>query len=169
MDRNSGETPPAAAPGPEPGASAETSKPKPEASAGASAASRDENGRFKKGESGNKRGRPPGIPNVNDELVRAVKKYRIGDKSWLQALLTRALQDPQLAKVVLDKIAIDATPATPAVSIRNNNSNQFNHQEGHVEIGKHLGDESVRTLLAELTQRLGDRGAFAGANGHDRQ
>jgi hypothetical protein len=133
----------------------------------AAPAPRDPKGRFQKGQSGNPKGRAPGIPNLNDELVRAVKRYRLGEKNWLQAILTRALQDPDLAKVVLDKVLVNATPAGPAISIRN--SNEQTHQESHVQIGEHLGDPAVRNLVAELTQRLGDRGAFAGANGHARE
>ena len=126
---------------------------------------RGANGRFRKGESGNKRGRPPGIPNLNDALVKAVKQWRLGDRTWLNAILTKALTDPDLARVVLDKILVNATPAGPAISIKNSHHSQ----ETHVRIGEHLGDPAVRDAVADLTQRLAARGAWAGTNGHVRE
>lgn len=76
---------------------------------------RADKGKFKKGVSGNPKGRPPGTPNLNAELIKAIKKFRLGDKSYLDALLMRSIQEPELAKKILDKILVDATPKGPLI------------------------------------------------------
>src|SRR5689334_16838177 len=65
-----------------------------EAPAGTSDEARDPvTGRIKKGKSLNPKGRPPGTPNLNNELINAIKKFRIGKKTYLELFLTRSLQD----------------------------------------------------------------------------
>jgi hypothetical protein len=77
---------------------------------------RDEKGRIKKGHSLNPKGRPPGIPTLNAEICRAAKAFKLGDRSYMQLLLAKSLQDPKWAELVIPRLFADATPPAPTAS-----------------------------------------------------
>lgn len=137
--------------------------------AGSPDAIRDEKGRIKKGKSGNPKGRPPGTPNMNTELCRAVKAWKLGDRTWLNLLLAKCLNDVKYARLVLPTLLANATPATPLIDASDHSQEHNHHSETNVRIGEHLSDEGTRNAVAQLTERLAARGAFTGEPRHVRQ
>lgn len=76
--------------------------------------------RFQPGQSGNPAGRPPGIPNLNAELLRAVMAYKgTRDRSYLDLLLETALQKPELAIALLHKLFATVTPEAAGIVVNN--------------------------------------------------
>ena len=104
-----------------PGAPADVSPAEGEKPASAPKVERDEKGRVKKGSILNRQGKNGGVPNINNELVRAAKAFKIGDKSFMYLLLAKALQDYKYAILVVPRLAIDVTAGekTAAISIVN--------------------------------------------------
>ena len=110
--------------------------------------------------SGNPDGRPPGIPNLNDLLISAVKRFtggigpkgKRGRKKFFAALLEKAFyEDPDLLKQLLDKFLADATPAAGAqVNIA---SQVTNEHSLHQTI---LSNPGVRGAALDLEQRIAD-------------
>ena len=83
-------------------------------------------GQFLPGHSGNPKGRPRGIVNINHILIKRIKSFKVNGKdgatvAYMDALLLRCLQDAALAKTLMDKLFSDATPKE-GVTINNNNS-----------------------------------------------
>lgn len=130
-------------------------------------APRGKDGKFRAGKSGNPKGRPPGTPNLNNEICRAAKAFKLGDKTYMFLLLAKSLQDPEYAKLVVPRLFADATEGKPLIDASDNS--QHHHSENHVSIGEHLADASTRDAVAQLTERLAARGAFAGEPRHVRQ
>lgn len=72
-----------------------------------------------KGTSGNPAGRPAGVGNLNAELRAAVLAWKRGERTWLEILLERAIEKPEVAIKLLDKIFATVTPETPGVVVNN--------------------------------------------------
>lgn len=85
-------------------------------------------GRIRKGKSLNPKGRTPGTPNLNDELIKAIKKFKLGQKGFLELFLTRALQDVEYAKLLAPKVFgnVDPPAGQAGVTIHNNQSSYEN-------------------------------------------
>lgn len=123
---------------------------------------------FKPGQSGNPAGRPPGIPNLNDLLITAVKKFRgrapRGKKRrqrFFEELIEQAIKKkPRLLEHLLDKILADATPAAGAQV--NVNSQVTNEHSLHQVL---LADPRVRGAALDLEQRMADCLNDTGGNG----
>lgn len=129
---------------------------------------RDEKGRIKKGHSLNPKGRQPGIPNLNNELNKAIKQFKIGDRSFLYLILAKSLQDVEYFKLIHSKILAEATPPAAASGVNIHNSlGQTNVQaETNVRLIDHLRDPGVRDTVADLVDKLQARGAFSGSARH---
>lgn len=95
---------------------------------------------WKPGQSGNPKGKPPGTLNFNTELEKALREFRVGEKTYLEAILLKSLSNPVLAAKVLDKILQDATPRG-SVNITNENNVSGTYE----------------TLLAELRAQQAQR------------
>ncbi len=130
---------------------------------------RTKDGKFRPGQSGNPKGRPPGTPNLNNEICRAAKSFKLGDKSYMYLVLAKALQDVEYAKLVIPRLFADATEGKPLIDASDNSQEHHHHTETHVRIGEHLSDASTRDAVAQLTERLAARGAFTGEPRHVRQ
>jgi hypothetical protein len=124
---------------------------------------------FRPGESGNPDGRPPGIPNLNDQLITAIGRFKGGKtpsgkkgrKKFLQALLEKAMEDdPVLLGHILDKVFADATPKAGAQV--NVNSQVTNEHALHQTI---LADPRVREAALDLEERIADSLTDAGGPG----
>jgi len=126
---------------------------------------RDENGRIRPGKTLNKKGRPPGSPNLNAELQKAVKKYKLGQKSYLELLLTKSLQDVEYAKLVVPKILSNVDVPAPAGGVTIHNTPQANASANHetnVElVAKLLADADGREDAARFTERVAACGGFS--------
>lgn len=125
-------------------------------------------GGFVKGKSGNPSGRPKGTKNYNLQLWTAIKNFKITDqsgasKTFLQAMLVRALQDPHVLGKLIDKLFADPTPKPDGVAV---NVNAGHHES--ISISHVLGDPAVREAALVLEERLGKRLAHPGGNGTSR-
>lgn len=125
--------------------------------------------RFPAGVSGNPVGRPPGIPNLNDLLISAVKRFKggigpkgkRGRKKFFAALLEKAFyEDPDLLKQLLDKFLADATPA--AGGQVNIGSQVTNEHSLHQTI---LSDPRVREAALALEERIAGSLGHSGGDG----
>jgi hypothetical protein len=130
---------------------------------------RDEKGRIKKGKTLNPKGRPPGIPNLNSELCRAVRAWKLGDRTFLNLLLAKCLNDVEYAKLVLPTLLANATEGKPLIDASDHSQEHNHHSETHVSIGERLGHEGTRRAVAALTEQLALGGAFSGEPRHVRQ
>ena len=123
---------------------------------------------FHPGVSGNLAGRPPGIPNLNDLLITAVKRYRgkkykgkKGRQKFFEALIEAALKRKgRLLEHILDKVLADATPKAGAQV--NVGSQVTNEHSLHQVI---LADPRVRQSALDLEQRIADCVNDTGGNG----
>jgi len=121
-------------------------------------------GRFPKGKSGNPKGRTPGIPNKNTEFLRLLTSKELRHV-WATAKKLAAKGDVGLMQFLLERALIKLTPEAAGIVINNNPTATTHHNETHVRIGEHLADPKTRDAVAQLTERLGDRGVFSGGNG----
>ena len=125
-------------------------------------------GRILPGHSLNPKGRLPGIPNRNAELVKVLCTTEIRE-AWKLAKARAAKGETALMEFMLDRAFLKQTPEAAGIAI---NVNQANHQiqtETNVHIGEHLSDPGTRDAVAQLTERLAARGAFTGEPRHVRQ
>lgn len=150
---------------PDPGGPAGTS-PVVEAPAGTG---RDKLGRFQHGTSGNPSGRPPGIPNRNTEFVKLLNTRELR-AVWKLAKQQARKGDTGLLMFLLERGLIKQSPEAAGLTVQIQQTNQQHqtHQETHVKYGAHLEDPAVRGALADVAQRLADRGGFTGGNGDAR-
>lgn len=125
---------------------------------------RDPKGRLLPGQKLNPKGENGGIPHLNRELVAAAKAFHLGDKSYLQLLLAKSLQDPRYAEMVIPRILASVTAPGPLIDA--SDKSQHHYTENYVRIGEHLADPGTRDALALLAERLGARGVFSGGDGH---
>lgn len=115
---------------------------------------------FKPGQSGNPKGRPKGSVTLNKELRKAVNKFRVGDKSYIEALLLASLKHPAVACKIVDKLWTDVTPKQEGVHVHNHNSVTNEHSTDP----RALEDPETRELAARLEERLGLSAPDAGGN-----
>jgi hypothetical protein len=109
---------------------------------------------FKPGQSGNPKGRAPGVPNLNALLLQEIEKFKREGKGFLECLLLRSLEEPTLGRKLLDKILMNATPDSPLVTVnsfedllqqlRDRKRNGAEPEEGEDDGGEHF-----RTPLKE--------------------
>lgn len=136
---------------------------------------RDPNtGRIRKGKTLNPKGRAPGSPNLNSELQQAVKKYKLGQKSYLELLLTKSLQDVKYAELVVPKILanVDLPAAAAGVTIHNTphaSARADANSETYVDVAKLLSDAAGREGVAQFAERLAACKALTGEPRHVRQ
>ena len=127
--------------------------------------------RFKTGVSGNPAGRPVGIPNANNLLIRAIKKIKFGKgkqrRKFFDELLRIAIDQQKrrrgrnfLLELLLEKAVADATPRSGAQV--NINSEVKNEQSLHQTL---LSDPRVRDAALDLERRISDRLFDSGGNG----
>lgn len=128
-------------------------------------------GKIRPGKSLNPKGRAPGTPNLNNELLKAIKKFRLGQKSFLELFLTRSLQDVEYAKLIAPKVFgnVDQPMAPGGISIHNNPQSHANHSETHVNVAKLLADSAGRDGIALFAERLAACGAVPGESRNVRQ
>jgi len=135
----------------------------------ATALARTVKGQFVKGKSGNPHGRTPGVPNLNTELLKAVRRFRVKGKdgtklTFIDALLARALQDLRFGEKIIDKIFAAATPQAPATVI--GVTQHSSEQNVAVDI---VSDPVARELAARLEERVAAGRLDPGGNGSSRQ
>lgn len=131
---------------------------------------RNAKGQFPKGTSGNPRGNHKRTPNLNGQLIKALKTFTLTDNqgqkhTFLEALIKRALAEPQVMAKLLDKVFVDVTPPPEPTKVEVHNSNGIQQTENHVAIGQLLSDAEGREALALLAERLEARGVFSGGDG----
>lgn len=127
-------------------------------------------GRVLPGHSLNPKGRRPGIPNRNAELVKVLNTTEIRE-AWKLAKSRAAKGETALMEFMLDRAFLKQTPEAAGIAINVNqaNSQTNNHSETHVRIGELLRDGEGRDALARLTERAAACGAFTGEPRHVRQ
>ena len=126
--------------------------------------------RFQPGQSGNPDGRPPGIPNLNDLLITAVKRYRgktpKGKKrrrKFFEELIEQAITQKgrgAALEQILNKVLADATQK--AGTQVNVGSQVTNEHSLHQTI---LADPRVRGAALDLEERIANCLNDAGGNG----
>lgn len=80
-------------------------------------------GRILPGHSLNPKGRPKGIPNRNDELVKILTSTQLRE-AWVLAKARAKRGDIRLMEFLLDRVLLKQTPEAAGIAINVNQSNQ---------------------------------------------
>ena len=126
------------------------------------------NGRILPGHSGNPKGRKPGIPNRNSELVKLVNTRELA-WCWRTAKAQAKKGDNALLQFLLARTLLEQSPTSAGIVINATASAQAtveNTTEIHDRL-EELRDPAVRDAFCDLVDRLEARNRNAGPTRRD--